>query len=158
MKENKIMVIRRIMFDSKTKKKHKITYQSWLKSHRAYFSSMAHGINSTDYKIKTSYADLLHSLIFKSAVFLKFLLTLFFYFYFNFLAASWKDFSSWTRDWTCTSAVEVQTLNHWTTTEVPSAYLLRAMVSHLFCWGEGVTSKTQNRTKQLSLNARQPAP
>ena len=60
------------------KKKHKITYQSWLKSHRTYFSSMAHGIDFMDYKIKTSYADLLHSLIFKSTVFLKFLLTLFF--------------------------------------------------------------------------------
>lgn len=39
---------------------------------------MAHGINFIDYKIKTSYADLLHSLTFKSTVFLKFLLTLFF--------------------------------------------------------------------------------
>ena len=43
---------------------------------------MAHGINFMDYKIKTSYADLLHSLIFKSTVFLKFLLTLFFIFIF----------------------------------------------------------------------------
>ena len=35
------------------------------------------------------------------------------------LLATLRNFSSPTRDWTCASAVEARSLNHWTTGEVP---------------------------------------
>ena len=147
------------MFDSKMKKEHKITYQSWLKiSHGSYFSSMAHGINFIGYKIKTSYADLLHSLIFKSTVFLKFLLTLFFILILIF----WPHHEKILVPGPGIELSPLQWKYRLLTTEPPQKSLQHTYWEQWFpifsSWGEGVTSKTQNMTKQLSLNARQSAP
>lgn len=79
MKENKIMVIRELCLIQR-RKETQDNPSVLTKSHRLISPPRLMESIPLDYKIKTSYADLLHSLIFKSAVFLKFLLTLFFIF------------------------------------------------------------------------------
>ena len=62
--------------------------------------------------------------------FLKSLLNLLLLYVLVFWPQGMWDLSFWTRDWTCTPCIGRQSLNHWTTREVPVGFILL-----IFCCG-----------------------